>query len=117
MRGAKGYRLLRVKKMHIMKTWGDYLLVNQLEISCIRIDDNDHIIVALNNKYSDKLFYVLFYNYWNYGTVPDFRWKAMHEGANLTDVEMNELKIKMQQVLRSVLQFKHKEESINEEET
>jgi len=93
-----------------MKVWEDYLLINQLEISSMQITDGDNIAITLNNRHSHKLFYVLFFKYWSNGTLPDFKYRAMHDAANLTVLEVNKLRARTQQVLNSILQLIYKED-------
>ena len=95
---------------HIIKEWADYLLINQLEISSIRVTDDGQVVATLNNRHSRKLFYILLFKYWNHYTLPDFRYRSMHDGADLTASEVNKLRARTQQVLNSVLRLIHKED-------
>jgi hypothetical protein len=76
----------------------DYLLINQLEVSSMTKRD-DKFIVALSNKYSQRLMYVFTFNYWHPNAKPDFSWRAMHTGTPLATFEIMRLRIKIEAVL------------------
>jgi len=76
----------------------DYLLVNQLEISSMT-KRGQKFIVALSNKYSQRLMYVLTFNYWCRLINPDFSYKAMHSGTPISVPEMTKLKNQVEKIL------------------
>jgi len=99
----------------MFKTWNDYLLINQLEISNIRIsNDQNLIVVGISNKHSKNLMYLLIFRYWSKLTLPDFNLKTMCENSSLSAMEINQLRARVQKVLNFLLQFHVKEDHINE---
>jgi len=102
----------------MFKTWEEYLLINQLEISNIRIsDDQALVVVGISNKYSKHLMYLLIFRYWSKITLPDFNLKTMCGINPLTALEINQLRARVQKVLNFLLQFHVKEDHINEGKT
>jgi hypothetical protein len=93
-------------KQHILENVEDYLLVNQLEISSIRITGGRRFVVGLSNKYDRKLMYVLFFYYWPNNELPDFSYKTLHGGSPLSVLEINKLRANVQNVLNSVLSIR-----------
>ena len=102
----------------MFKTWEEYLLINQLEISNIRVsDDQALVVVGISNKHSKHLMYLLLFRYWSKTTLPDFNFKTMCESRPLSDLEINQLRARTQKVINFLLQFHVKEDHINEGKT
>jgi len=76
----------------------DYLLVNQLKISCLTKLGNK-FNVALSNKYSQRLMYVFMFNYWHPNAKPTFSWKSIHTDAPLAYFEIMRLRAKIEAML------------------
>ena len=77
----------------------DSLLINQLEISSVRIAGHNEVVVGLSNKYSRKLMYIFIFLFSHPDIFPEFRCKTMPNSAILTVLELNKLRARVLQVI------------------
>jgi len=78
------------------------LLINQLEISNIRMSDYNEVVVGIANKYSHGLMYLLFFQFDHPDIFPNFNYKVMLGSVQPTVLELNQLRARVLQVIDSM---------------